>query len=144
VNYFVVTSAKTSKFNGMAQTCHLPQQEPLSNNLNPSKQNVNFMTYFEYVIVALSLLLSITSLIISWVTYRKLLNKKKTLRLPKSILLIRHGESEGNSKEDTYQTTPDPLVPLSAEGRQQCEELGKKLKAKIGKSPVWVYVSLSM
>jgi len=71
-------------------------------------------------------------------------DKNRTARpfsLPKSIILIRHGESKGNSQEDTYETTPDPLVPLTKKGRKQCDELGKKLKEKIGSSPVWVYVS---
>lgn len=57
------------------------------------------------------------------------------------MLLIRHGESQGNISDETYHTTPDPKVPLSALGRAQAEALGHRLKEKLGNAPVWVYCS---
>ena len=95
----------------------------------------------EIIILCLTFAMSALSLWISIRTARKTpQTTKRKFWLPKSILLIRHGESEGNSKEDTYQSTPDPLVPLSERGRAQSRQLGKLLKEQIGDAPVWVYV----
>ena len=98
------------------------------------------MNRLEKLSLAISITLSCASLLLAWHTLRNLPEKKR-ICLPRRIILIRHGESEGNVKEDTYQSTPDPLVPLSEQGRKQSEELGKRLRDKIGTSPVWVYVS---
>ena len=92
-------------------------------------------------LVGASLTLSCISLMVAIYSVRKLSSLNKRACLPRRILLIRHGESEGNVREDSYQTTPDPQVPLSVNGREQCEALGKRLKDKLGNSPVWVYVS---
>jgi len=91
--------------------------------------------------IAISLSISVASLCLAVYTFREV-NRRGRLCFPRSILLIRHGESEGNAKEDTYGNTPDPLVSLTDLGRKQSEELGKKLREKVGESPVWVYVSL--
>lgn len=104
------------------------------------KQKITQMNRLEKFSVAVSITLSCASLLLALHTLKNS-PKKKRVCLPRRIILIRHGESEGNVKEDTYQSTPDPLVPLSEEGRKQCEELGKRLRDKIGTSPVWVYVS---
>jgi broad specificity phosphatase PhoE len=54
-------------------------------------------------------------------------------RLPKRILLIRHGESLGNFDESAYTHTPDWTIPLTPEGINQSRELGKKLRGIVGK-----------
>lgn len=53
-------------------------------------------------------------------------------RLPKRILLIRHGESLGNFDETTYTHMPDWTIPLTTEGIRQSKELGKKLRTIVG------------
>lgn len=46
---------------------------------------------------------------------------------PKSIFLIRHGESAGNVDKSVYKTVPDWQVPLTERGIQQALEAGKEL-----------------
>jgi hypothetical protein len=53
-------------------------------------------------------------------------------RLPKRILLIRHGESLGNYDETAYTHTPDWTIPLTPEGVNQSKELGRKLRDIVG------------
>ncbi|MCJ1312651.1 hypothetical protein MMC25_006326 [Agyrium rufum] len=47
---------------------------------------------------------------------------------PRLIILIRHGQSEGNKNREIHQTTPDHRVKLTPEGRKQAEEAGRKLR----------------
>jgi hypothetical protein len=52
-------------------------------------------------------------------------------KLPRRIVLIRHGQSEGNATSDTklaYRTTPDHQISLTAKGRSQALDAGKELK----------------
>jgi len=51
-----------------------------------------------------------------------------TRRLPKRIVLVRHGESEGNVDESAYTRTPDSQVPLTARGHDQAESTGRRLR----------------
>ncbi len=60
---------------------------------------------------------------------------------PKHIILIRHGESEGNVNNDVYKTVPDPKIPLTLNGKHQAVETGRKLKTLIGEDTVQFYVS---
>ncbi len=53
-------------------------------------------------------------------------------RLPKRIVLIRHGESVGNFDEAAYSHTPDWTIPLTEEGIKQSKELGVTLKGIVG------------
>jgi len=46
---------------------------------------------------------------------------------PKRIILLRHGQSEGNVDESTYATTPDWKVPLTPLGRAQASQAGKDI-----------------
>jgi broad specificity phosphatase PhoE len=48
--------------------------------------------------------------------------------LPKRIILIRHGESQGNIDETAYQNTPDWQIRLTEKGRAQAEQTGKMLR----------------
>ncbi|KAL6577501.1 hypothetical protein OROMI_009829 [Orobanche minor] len=44
--------------------------------------------------------------------------------LPKRIILLRHGESEGNINGKAYTTTPDNKIPLTLQGIDQAERAG--------------------
>mmetsp|Transcript_7408 Transcript_7408/g.11011 ORF Transcript_7408/g.11011 Transcript_7408/m.11011 type:complete len:279 (+) Transcript_7408:105-941(+) len=70
------------------------------------------------------------------------LNSNGTVnRLPKRIILVRHGESLGNFDEEAYSHTPDWKIPLTEKGIEQSRALGVTLKERIGDSPVFVYCS---
>eukprot|EP01006_Ploeotia_vitrea_P035554 TRINITY_DN65896_c17_g1_i1.p1 TRINITY_DN65896_c17_g1~~TRINITY_DN65896_c17_g1_i1.p1 ORF type:complete len:327 (-),score=111.39 TRINITY_DN65896_c17_g1_i1:45-1025(-) len=60
---------------------------------------------------------------------------------PKRIILIRHGESEGNVDPKIYESMPDNRLRLTRRGQTQAREAGKKLKAMIGDERVMFYVS---
>ena len=62
-------------------------------------------------------------------------------RYPTRVVLVRHGESEGNVDLDIYRTKPDAALRLTPKGRAQAVEAGKKLKADIGDSKVHFIVS---
>lgn len=59
---------------------------------------------------------------------------------PKHIVIIRHGQSEGNVNKLIYQTVPDYAVQLTDEGIKQVETTAAQLK-EIIKGPVAYYVS---
>mmetsp|Transcript_148982 Transcript_148982/g.285403 ORF Transcript_148982/g.285403 Transcript_148982/m.285403 type:complete len:311 (-) Transcript_148982:62-994(-) len=61
--------------------------------------------------------------------------------LPERIILIRHGESEGNADHTLYRTKADNLIELTENGSAQAIEVGKRIKALIGESPVVIHVS---
>lgn len=60
---------------------------------------------------------------------------------PKRILLIRHGESEGNVNKEIYAAKPDYQLNLTDKGIIQAQEAGVKLKEIIGDERVQFYVS---
>lgn len=60
---------------------------------------------------------------------------------PKRIILIRHGESEGNSNREIYATIPDYALSLTDKGKEQAFDAGKQLKALIGDESVYFYIS---
>ncbi|CAK7235264.1 hypothetical protein SCUCBS95973_009211 [Sporothrix curviconia] len=47
---------------------------------------------------------------------------------PRLIILIRHGQSEGNKNRDIHQTVPDHRVRLTNEGWQQAYDAGRRLR----------------
>lgn len=47
--------------------------------------------------------------------------------LPKRIILLRHGESEGNVDPAVFRSVPDCTIPLTDTGHKQCEDAGKML-----------------
>lgn len=49
------------------------------------------------------------------------------LKRPQRILLIRHGESKGNVDESLYCHLADSKIPLTAKGRQQAFQCGRKV-----------------
>lgn len=51
---------------------------------------------------------------------------------PRRIILIRHGESQGNVNESTYAFTPDWRVALTNKGKNQAYKAGRELRNVIG------------
>lgn len=60
---------------------------------------------------------------------------------PKRIILIRHGESEGNIDRNTYAKKQDYKLLLTPAGEQQAMEAGLKLKSLLGDEKILFYVS---
>jgi broad specificity phosphatase PhoE len=60
---------------------------------------------------------------------------------PKRIILIRHGQSEGNVDKTVYKKKPDFAVNLTEQGKRQAIEAGKKLREITGHERVWFYRS---
>jgi hypothetical protein len=47
---------------------------------------------------------------------------------PRRIVLVRHGESEGNVDEAAYTRVPDPRIGLTAKGWRDAEDCGRRLR----------------
>ena len=60
---------------------------------------------------------------------------------PNRIILIRHGESEGNLDKDKYRTVPDYALNLTAHGIEQAQAAGHELKSILGEESLYVYLS---
>ncbi|GAA2457187.1 histidine phosphatase family protein [Streptomyces lavendulocolor] len=60
---------------------------------------------------------------------------------PRRIVLVRHGESEGNADDTVYEREPDHALRLTDRGRRQAEETGERLRALFGDERVSVYIS---
>jgi len=60
---------------------------------------------------------------------------------PKRIILIRHGESEGNADRYNYESIPDYALNLTDNGKEQANEAGKKIKQIIGSESINCYCS---
>ena len=61
--------------------------------------------------------------------------------IPKRIILVRHGESQANMDSKCYSHTPDRLISLSPQGRQQALEAGEKLRLLVKNESVLFFVS---
>jgi len=60
---------------------------------------------------------------------------------PNRIILIRHGESEGNLDKDKYRIVPDYALNLTSKGIKQAQKAGNEIKQIIGQESIYVYVS---
>ncbi len=60
---------------------------------------------------------------------------------PERIILVRHGQSEGNVNKEIYKEKPDYSVLLTPKGHEQAKNVGEELARLIGYSPVQFYVS---
>ncbi|KAL9233278.1 hypothetical protein vseg_008299 [Gypsophila vaccaria] len=49
-------------------------------------------------------------------------------KLPKRIILVRHGESQGNTDPKAYSTTPDHQIPLTPPGVAQARQAGVEVR----------------
>merc|ERR1719149_402071 len=61
--------------------------------------------------------------------------------LPDRIILVRHGESEGNKYPELYRTKADNLMELTPKGSQQAIEAGERIKKVIGSGTVEIQIS---
>mmetsp|Transcript_1958 Transcript_1958/g.4569 ORF Transcript_1958/g.4569 Transcript_1958/m.4569 type:complete len:339 (+) Transcript_1958:153-1169(+) len=52
--------------------------------------------------------------------------------LPKRIILVRHGESEGNADDTLYRTKADNQIELTEKGSQQACAVGQRIKTLVG------------
>lgn len=60
---------------------------------------------------------------------------------PKRIIILRHGQSEGNVDKTLYKSKPDYALDLTDLGKQQAFEAGQKIKQIIGDESAFFYVS---
>ncbi|MEU8705401.1 histidine phosphatase family protein [Streptomyces sp. NPDC048565] len=60
---------------------------------------------------------------------------------PQRIVLVRHGESEGNADDTVYEREPDHALSLTAKGLRQARSTGSRLRGMFGDEHVSVYVS---
>ncbi|MFF2862346.1 histidine phosphatase family protein [Streptomyces rubiginosohelvolus] len=60
---------------------------------------------------------------------------------PQRIVLVRHGESEGNADDTVYEREPDHALRLTATGLRQAREAGEQLRGQFGDERVSVYIS---
>ena len=71
---------------------------------------------------------------------RRLLNRRRHDR-PHRIILVRHGESDGNVNTSRYCTTPDSLIKLTAQGYLQGVATGKEIRRLVGDESVTFFYS---
>ena len=60
---------------------------------------------------------------------------------PRRIILVRHGQSEGNADQMAYSRTQDYKLNLTETGREEAKNAGRKISDLIGKEGLYVYVS---
>ena len=60
---------------------------------------------------------------------------------PDRIILVRHGESEGNVDESVYERVPDHRLNLTERGVEQAQHTGEVLRALLDGHSVEAYVS---
>ena len=52
--------------------------------------------------------------------------------LPERVLLVRHGESEGNADVSLYRTKPDNQIELTEAGKEQALQAGQRIRSIVG------------
>ena len=57
------------------------------------------------------------------------------------IILIRHGECQGNRDQEQFATVPDYTIELTDKGIEQAHEAGSRLKELVGDESVYFYIS---
>jgi broad specificity phosphatase PhoE len=60
---------------------------------------------------------------------------------PKRIILVRHGESQGNIDDHIYETVPDHALHLTELGREQVIATGKRVRELIAGESLRMWVS---
>jgi len=61
--------------------------------------------------------------------------------LPNRVILVRHGESEGNVDPSVYSTKPDHAVELTELGSQQALDAGRRIKEIVGEDRIQLVIS---
>src|SRR5690242_17909685 len=92
----------------------------------------------------LAIIIFVLILIILWFIYQSnifdwfcsiFVKRSKRYRCqqrPKRLILIRHGESQGNQDSTIYSSIPDHAIDLSEKGREQAHHCGEELRNLIG------------
>jgi broad specificity phosphatase PhoE len=60
---------------------------------------------------------------------------------PKNIILVRHGESQGNANKEIYKEVPDYALLLTSKGKEQAIQAGMDIRNLCGNESVKFYVS---
>ncbi|MEU7064237.1 histidine phosphatase family protein [Streptomyces sp. NPDC046161] len=60
---------------------------------------------------------------------------------PRRIVLVRHGESQGNADDTVYEREPDHALRLTPTGREQARQAGAQLRELFGDERISAYVS---
>lgn len=60
---------------------------------------------------------------------------------PRRIVLVRHGESQGNADDTVYEREPDHALRLTQAGREQARQAGAQLRELFGDERISAYVS---
>lgn len=60
---------------------------------------------------------------------------------PNKIILVRHGESQGNDDETVYTRVSDWRISLTPKGKSQAREVGVKMREVVGDGEVFFYHS---
>lgn len=60
---------------------------------------------------------------------------------PHRIILVRHGESEGNADKQRLEVVPDYAHGLTAKGIEQAKAAGEKIRTIVGNETIHAYVS---
>lgn len=81
----------------------------------------------------LLLLLLLLLLLFSITVYLK--EPSSMNHVPKRLILVRHGQSQGNVDHAIYETTPDNQIHLTPLGWDQAISIGKVLKDIVGHTP---------
>eukprot|EP00958_Prasinococcus_capsulatus_P027444 scaffold5540_cov390-Prasinococcus_capsulatus_cf.AAC.6 len=55
---------------------------------------------------------------------------------PKTVFLVRHGESQGNVDKNIYETVPDHALHLTAKGWDEAKHVGEHIRARTGNDTV--------
>lgn len=58
-------------------------------------------------------------------------DRRRRQRLPELIVLVRHGESEGNADDSLYRDKPDHIINLTPLGVEQAALAGEKLEREV-------------
>ena len=69
------------------------------------------------------------------------LQSNRVFMKPNRIILVRHGQSEGNVDKSKFENIPDFALNLTEEGIRQAENAGREIKEIIGQETVHVYLS---
>lgn len=97
-----------------------------------------FLHFFSYLLFTSSPSISLSFLVcfsssfffiiagVAWFFWQTLEAQTVEWR-PKRIILIRHGESEGNVDKTVYARIPDSLVRLTSLGKKQAEDCGRRI-----------------
>ena len=73
-----------------------------------------------------------------------MLKKIKQLFVKKNkykIIIVRHGQSEGNVNPSLYMSIPDHKIQLTELGKKQAEEAGRMIKKIVKEEPLDIYYS---